>query len=181
MMAAFQRSARGGGQWGFALQSCELNRRAGLPRRNQTRRRVQGQPGAFEIRRFCWIDAQGSPASASSGSTDRCEIPASPCRVGIVPRPRSTHRRVGEPCGTACGETLAGLDRLDVASEGVSASISFRLCRENDCSSQATAADRPITAQPFAAGCALLGALQSTQPFVLCVVIDCASRTDKIK
>ena len=61
------------------------------------------------------------------------------------------------------------------------ASISFRLCRENDCSSQATAADRPITAQPFAAGCALLGALQSTQPFVLCVVIDCASRTDKIK
>ena len=81
------------------MLGCELNRRAGLPRRNETRRRVQGQPGAFEIRWFCWIDAQGSPAQrlerfqlttdvkyplarVASASFHALEVPTDECASG---------------------------------------------------------------------------------------------------
>jgi hypothetical protein len=105
-MAAFQRSAGGGGHWGFALQSCELNRRAGLPRRNQNATTRAGAARRLRNQMILPDRRARQPGPAQRVASVQLKRTRTEPRVGIVPRRRSTHGRVCERCAGLVRETL---------------------------------------------------------------------------
>ena len=74
------------------------------------RRRVQGQPGAFEIRWFCRSTRKAARPSASSVERFPTDVNT---RESVSRRhvpPPGTHRQCGSVAGTLCGETLEPLE-----------------------------------------------------------------------